>query len=215
MQGGVYQEHGVCDPDSDLPCRCPRREFVDPPDKIPYAATEENREDLEKWIINHFGSSAFNICKRQTMPCTEGPPMKIHTRPDATPVAVHKPVPVPLHYREEVKAGLKADVKRGVLRKVGPGEPTQWCAKMVIQPKKDGRVRRTVDFLGLTKTGIRETHHTRSPINVVCSIPRETFKSTLDCVNGYHGIPLAEDKFPCRTRKISIYASPSRIRFFK
>ena len=128
---------------------------------------------------------------------------------------LHKPVPVPLHYREEVKAGLKADVKRGVLRKVGPGEPTQWCAKMVIQPKKDGRVRRTVDFLGLTKTGIRETHHTRSPINVVCSIPRETFKSTLDCVNGYHGIPLAEDKFPCRTRKISIYASPSRIRFFK
>jgi len=29
MDGGVYQEYGECDPDSELPCRCPRREFVD------------------------------------------------------------------------------------------------------------------------------------------------------------------------------------------
>ena len=27
----IYQEEGVCDPDSELPCRCPRRELVDPP----------------------------------------------------------------------------------------------------------------------------------------------------------------------------------------
>ena len=119
--------------------------------------------------------------------------MKIHTHPDAVPVAVHKPVPVPLHYREEVRAQLRADVKRGVLRKVGPGEPVKWCARMVIQPKKDGRPRRTVDLSGLTKAGVRETHHTRSPFRVVCSVPRYMLKSTLDCVDGYHGVPLAEE----------------------
>ena len=119
--------------------------------------------------------------------------MKIHTHPDAIPVAIHKPVPVPLHYREEVRAQLRADVKRGVLRKVGPGEPVKWCARMIIQPKKDGRPRRTVDLSGLTKAGVRETHHTRSPFRVVCSVPRYMLKSTLDCVDGYHGVPLAEE----------------------
>ena len=118
---GAYQEYGECDPDSELPCRCPRREFVDPPSSLPYPPIEENREKLEVWINDYFGGSAFNTCKRQTMPCTEGPPMKIHTHPDAVPVVVHKPVPVPLHYREEVRAQLRADIQRGVLRKVGPG----------------------------------------------------------------------------------------------
>ena len=193
MDGGVYQEEGECDPDSELPCRCPRREFVDPPTCLPFEPTEENRAKIEGWIKEYFKGSAFNICKRQTMPCTEGPPMKIHTHPDAIPVAIHKPVPVPLHYREEVRAQLRADVKRGVLRKVGPGEPVKWCARMIIQPKKDGRPRRTVDLSGLTKAGVRETHHTRSPFRVVCSVPRYMLKSTLDCVDGYHGVPLAEE----------------------
>ena len=31
----VYQEEGQCDPDSKLSCKCPRREFVDPPEKLP------------------------------------------------------------------------------------------------------------------------------------------------------------------------------------
>merc|ERR1712055_903662 len=66
-------------------------------------------------------------------------------------------------------------------------------ARMIIQPKKDGRPRRTVDLSGLTKAGIRETHHTRSPFRVVCSVPRFMLKSTLDCVDGYHGVPLAEE----------------------
>ena len=44
-------------------------------------------------------------------------------------------------------------------------------------------------------SGIRETHHMRSPFNVVRSIPSGTLKSTLDCKDGYHGVPLAvEDR---------------------
>merc|ERR1711954_183009 len=189
----IFQEEGVCDPDSSKPCRCPRREYVDPPINLPFPPVEENRKKLEDWIKSYYASSAFLSCKRQEMPCTQGPPMKIHLQPDAVPVAIHKPVPVPLHFREEVYANIEADVKRGVLRKVPPGEPTSWCAKLVITAKKDGRPRRTVDLSGLTKAGIRETHHTRSPIKVVCSIPSGMVKTTLDCVDGYHGIPLAEE----------------------
>ena len=189
----VYQEEGKCDPDSELPCRCPRREFVDPPDELPYPPTEENRKKLEDWIKQYYASSAFLACKRQEMPCTEGPPMRIHTDPDAVPVVVHKPVPVPLHFRDQVNAMIEAEVKRGVLKKIGPGVPTTWCTKLVITAKKDGRPRMTVDLSGLTKAGTRETHHTRSPFKVVCSVPSGTYKTTLDCVDGYHGVPLAEE----------------------
>ena len=191
--GDVYQEVGVCDPDSPLPCRCPRRRAVDPPERIPFPANTENRARLEEWIKDYYSDSAFSQCKRQTMPCTEGPPMRIHTDPNAVPLVVHKPIAVPLHYRAEVKANIDADVKRGVLEKVPPGVPVTWCTRMVITPKKDGRPRRTVDLSALTRAGVRETHHTRTPFKVVCSIPQGMYKTTLDCVDGFHGIPLAEE----------------------
>ena len=88
-----------------------------------------------------------------------------------------------------MKAYIDADVKRGVLQKVPPGVPDTWCTRMVIMPKKDGRPRRTVDLSVLTKAGLRETHHTRSPFKVVCSVPKGMLKTT----DGYHGIPLAEE----------------------
>ena len=69
----VYQEEGECDPDSKLPCRCPRREFVDQPGELPCLPTEENRKKLKDWIKEYYASSAFLACKRQEMPCTEGP----------------------------------------------------------------------------------------------------------------------------------------------
>ena len=193
VQAQGYQPVGECDPDSVLPCQCPRREFVDPPENCPIEMKVENRAELEAWILKYYDRGAFNGCRRQTMPCTDGPPMKIHTAPDAIPVVVHKPCPVPLHWREQVKRDIEADVKRGVLEKIPPGVPVTWCTRLVITPKKDGRPRRTVDLSGLTKVGIRETHHTRSPFKVVCTVPHNMLKSTLDCVDGYHGVPLAEE----------------------
>ena len=46
------------------------------------------------------------------MPITEGPPMKIHTEPDAVPHLVNRPVPVPLHWREKVAKDMEPDVNR-------------------------------------------------------------------------------------------------------
>ena len=54
------------------------------------------------------------MCRGQTMPITQGPPMKIHTDPDAVPHLAHRPVPVPLHWREKVAKDIETDVKRGV-----------------------------------------------------------------------------------------------------
>ena len=54
VENGCYQEPGMCDPDRELPCRCPRRDNVDPPDSLPMAATAENRERLEEWIKEYY-----------------------------------------------------------------------------------------------------------------------------------------------------------------
>ena len=66
-----------------MPCSCPRRTFVDPPEEMPMAATASNRKALEEFIRKHYETNAFNTCKRQHWPVTAGPPMRIHT-PEVT-----------------------------------------------------------------------------------------------------------------------------------
>ena len=121
------QQEGVCDPESSLPCSCPRRQFREPPETLPMPATASNRGALEDFIKDWYAASAFNVCKRQAWPITAGPPMKIFTKKDAVPTYVTKPSPVPLHFRKEVKAGLDADVAKGILEKVPMGTPDTWC----------------------------------------------------------------------------------------
>ena len=63
---------------------------------------------------------------------------------------------------------------------------------MVHKEKKNRKVRRTVDLYYLSKQGLDKSNHTPSAaINAKC-IPGNKYKSALDCVDGYHGIGLAE-----------------------
>ena len=123
----------------------------------------------------------------------EGPPLHLMIDPDAKPVAHHSPIPVPLHWHDEVKAGLDQDVRLGVLEEVPIGEPVTWCHRMVVCPKKNGQPRRTIDFQSLNAHAVRETHHTPSPFLQARSVPPGTIKSVLDAWNGYHSVPLRED----------------------
>ena len=189
----LRQPPGECDPESEIPCSCPRRTFTDPPTHMPMPATDSNRKALEDYLKEYFKSSAFNTCKRQSWPITAGQPMRMHTTPDAVPVYHRKPTKVPLHFREEVRAGLEADVKKGILRRVPQGEPDNWCARMVIQPKKNGRARRTVDLSGLSRASTHESHHTRTAAEIAKTVPARKLKTTLDIVDGYHGVELAEE----------------------
>ena len=189
----IRQPVGECDSESELPCSCPRRRFVAAPSSLPMPAVESNRKALEEFIKDHYRAGAFNVCKRQPWPVTSGPPMRMHTNPQAVPTYHRKPTKVPLHFREEVRAGLEADVKKGIIRRVPDGTPDTWCSRMVIQPKKNGRARRTVDLSGLSKAGRHESHHTRSAAEIAKSVPSGKLKTTLDCVDGYHGVELAEE----------------------
>jgi len=120
----------------------------------------------------------------------EGPPMRLMVDPDAEPTAYHTPIPVPIHWREEVKAGLDQDVRLGVIEQVPIGEPVTWCHRMVICSKKNGKPRRTIDFQPLNVHATRETHHTLSPFHQARCVPQGKKKTVFDAWNGYHSVPL-------------------------
>jgi len=101
-------------------CNCPKWKF-------PYPASEANLAKLKQFLMDYYKSSTFNTCDHQPLPLMDGPPMRLMVDPDAEPVAHHIPVPVPIHWKEEVKAGLDQDV-----RLVPVGEPVTWCHRMVV-----------------------------------------------------------------------------------
>ena len=113
--------------------------------------------------------------------------------PSAEPVTHHTLIPVPIHWQEDVKAGLDQEVSLGVLEPVPVGEPVTWCHRMVVCTKKNGKPRRTVDFQALNLQATHKTHHTQNPFHQACSIPSNTKKTVFDCWNGYHSIPLHAD----------------------
>ena len=173
------------------PCGCPVRQLPPPPPKsLPFPATEENRHRLREFLVQYYSSSTFNVCEHQPLPLMEGPPLKLMIDPDAVPKACHKPVPVPIHWQEEVKKGLDQDVRLGVIEPVPIGEPVTWCHRMVVCAKKNGKPRRTVDLQALNAYATRETHHTPSPFHQARSVPHGKKKTVLDAWNGYHSVPL-------------------------
>ena len=97
-------------------CSCPVRSPPPPlPTKLPFPAIDENREKLEKYILEHYKSSTFNTCEHQPLPLMSGPPVKLMIDEDAEPTAFHSPIPVPIHWQDQVKADLDRDVRLGVI----------------------------------------------------------------------------------------------------
>lgn len=81
-----------------------------------------------KWLIDHNNLTlTFNMCKHQTLPLMERPPLKLNINSNNTLVAINTPIPVPLHWQEEVKSGLDRNVRLGVLEPVPVGVPDHSC----------------------------------------------------------------------------------------
>ena len=144
-------------------------------------------------------SSSFNTCEHQQLPMMDVPPLSLMVEKDAPPSAIHKAIPVPLHWREKVKADLDHDVKLGVIEPVPIGTPVKWWHRMVVVAKKDGEPRRTVDLQALNQHAARETHYTSSPFQQARMVPHNKKKTVFDAWNGYHSIPLREEDRPYTT----------------
>ena len=108
------------------PCGCPLR-LASPalPEKIPFPATADYRQQFEDWIKKRYASSAFNTCPHQKLQKTKGEPLRITFVPDHVPYAAHKPITVPHHWKKKVKKKLDADVALGIIEPVPQGTPTK------------------------------------------------------------------------------------------
>ena len=156
------------------------------PNRIPFAPIKENRQKLQQWLVEAFASSAFNTCTHQPLQGMTGVPMKaVRKKPGGKLPQVFTPIPVPFHWKQQVKADLDRDVRLGIIEPVPQGEVTECCSRMVIAPKANGKPRRTVDFQELNDATLREIHHTPSPINLVSSLPGGKLKTILDAWGTY------------------------------
>ena len=175
-------------------CGClPRTAPPKRPDKLPFPATVENIPKMKNWMFDRFASSTFNKCPHQPLPFMEGDPIKLHVDPDATPKAVHTAIPVPLHWRDQVREDLQKDVRLGVIEPVPAGEPTRWQHRMIITSKENGEPRRVVDLSPLNKHCLRETFSPTPAAKQARLIPPNTWKTCTDAWNGFHSALIVEE----------------------
>ena len=95
------------------------------PEQILFPPTEENITKLKAWLVKKFLSSSFNTSSAPLARML-GPPMKIHINMNTNPVAILKPIPIPHHWQETIKAELDRDCKLVIIKKVPMGVPIRW-----------------------------------------------------------------------------------------
>ena len=175
-------------------CSCQKRQLPPgKPNQLPFEANVDNAGKMKAWLLKRYATSTFNKCPHRPLPAMKGPPIQFHIDPDATPITMRKPAPVPLHWQEQVEEELNRDVALGVLERVPHGEPTGWCFRMVVTRKHNGDPRRTVDLSPLNKFCQREAHASKSPFQLARSVPPSSHKTVLDAWNGYHSVPIREE----------------------
>ncbi len=77
-------------------------------------------------------------------------------KPGAQPFSVSTPRRISLPLLPKVREELDRMEQQGVISKVEG--PTEWCAPMVVVPKRTGKVRICTDLTELNKSVMREKH---------------------------------------------------------
>ena len=126
-----------------------------------------------------------------------GEPYEIHLKPGATPHCIYTPRHVPLPLRDKVKQELDKMEAMGVITKID--NPTQWCAGMVVVPKKNGKIRICVDLKPLNESILREIHPLPRVDETLAQLCGAKVFSKLDANSGFWQIPLEKSSQPLTT----------------
>ena len=111
---------------------------------------------------------------------------------DVTPKRVLTARSIPIHWQEQAEKEIHRLVNNGILAKVEM--PTEWISPSFFVAKPNGQIRLVTDFTKLNKHVQRPVHPFPSPQEIVSSIdPSSKVFAKLDCVSGYHQIPLDEE----------------------
>ena len=126
--------------------------------------------------------------------CMPGESFRITLREDSKPSCVSTPRRLPLPYQEKLKEQLEKHLAADMIALVT--EPTDWCALIVMAPKKNtDEIRLCVDFTKLNKFVRREIYQSSTPAEAVAEISatEDKFFTTFDALKGYHQCPLDEE----------------------
>ena len=172
----------------------PRAAGAAPP--LPPASQESDAAALPPDdIFSEFSDVFDGVIK--VMP---GEQYKICLRDDAVPFAVTAPRRVPFALREPLQQELRKLEDNGII--VPVTEPTDWCAPIVVTPKKSGEgIRLCVDLSRLNRSVRRELYQSNTPAECVASIAAEEAKffAVFDALKGYHQCPLEPQSQPLTT----------------
>ncbi|XP_031335291.1 uncharacterized protein K02A2.6-like [Photinus pyralis] len=116
---------------------------------------------------------------------------------DAVPFAISVPRRVPLPLKGELKKELDDMCAKGVIEPIS--EPTEWCAPLVIVPRRSGRMRLCVDLSQLNKAVEREYFPIPDVNFTLGQLEGAKVFSKLDANNGFWQIPLSEDSMSLTT----------------
>ncbi|XP_025755625.1 uncharacterized protein LOC112842686 [Oreochromis niloticus] len=124
----------------------------------------------------------------------------IKLKPNAVPYSLKTSLPLPLMGR--VKEELQRMEELGVITRVE--EPTDWCAGMVVVPKKNSpRLRLCVDFTGLNEYVCREKYVLPSVEQSLGMLAGAKVFSKLDANMGFWQIPLSDE-----SAKLTTFITP-------
>ena len=130
------------------------RSYPHPPSPPQVAAntTNSSHPTTSSDIMNKYPSVFDGQIK--TM---EGEQFHIALTDDAKPFCVHTSRTIPFAYRDKLKAELDLLQQQGII--VPVTEPTEWCAPIVVTPKKDtDKIRMCVDLSRLNRYVKRAFH---------------------------------------------------------
>ena len=120
-----------------------------------------------------------------------GETFRIHLKDNAKPFCVSAPRMIPYAYRGKVQKELHSLQAQGIIEPVT--EPTEWCAPIVVTPKKNSEdIRICVDFSKLNKYVQRELYSVCTPSDAIADISNKHSKyfTVFDALKGYHQCPL-------------------------
>lgn len=121
----------------------------------------------------------------------EGEQFNIALTDDAKPFCINTPRSIPFAYRDKLKDELDILQSQGIIELVT--EPTEWCAPIVVAPKKDTTaIRMCVDLSRLNRYIRRERYQSQTPAQAVADIAADKARifTKLDAMKGYHQCPL-------------------------
>ena len=99
----------------------------------------------------------------------EGEKFHIYLTDDAKPFCVNTPRSIPYAYRDKLKAELDLLQSQNIIAPVT--EATDWCAPIVVAPKKNSdRIRMCVDLSHLNRYVKRERYQSPTPAEAIADI---------------------------------------------